>query len=100
MGAALGGSTRIDFVLEGEDTVSPKPRLVGKVLGIGTYRRSSATIDLLSAEVADTPDKIASTLRVVSTYTGSIGLAVIPPNSHCRNITRAAESRLLPNTLE
>ena len=57
-------------------------------------------LDLLSAVVADTPDKIASTLCVVSMYSGSIGLAVIPPNSHCRNITRAAESRFLPDTLE
>lgn len=44
MGAALGGSTRIDFVLEGEDTVSPKPRLVGKVMGIGTFGASLTTI--------------------------------------------------------
>jgi acetoin utilization protein AcuB len=70
MGASQGGSTRIDFVLEGEEHgFVEATRLVaregGEVLGVGTYREKVGEnpvcyLRLLSGN----PEKIAKALRV------------------------------------
>jgi acetoin utilization protein AcuB len=69
MGASQGGSTRIDFVLEGEEHgFVEATRLVaregGQVLGVGTYREKLGEnpvcyLRLLSGD----PDNIAKALR-------------------------------------
>lgn len=69
MGASQGGSTRIDFVLEGEEHgFVEATRLVardgGQVLGVGTYREKLGEnpvcyLRLLSGD----PDNIAKSLR-------------------------------------
>lgn len=69
MGASQGGSTRIDFVLEGEEHgFVEATRLVaregGQVLGVGTYREKLGEnpvcyLRLLSGD----PDNIATALR-------------------------------------
>jgi acetoin utilization protein AcuB len=69
MGASQGGSTRIDFVLEGEEHgLIEASRIVareaGEVLGVGTYRDKLGEdavcyLRLLSGN----PEKIASALR-------------------------------------
>jgi hypothetical protein len=69
MGASHGGSTRIDFVLEGEEHgFVEATRLIaregGEVLGVGTYREKLGEnpvcyLRLLSGN----PDKIAKALR-------------------------------------
>jgi acetoin utilization protein AcuB len=69
MGASHGGSTRIDFVLEGEEHgLTEASRIVardgGEILGIGTYRYrlGDNPICYLRLVAAD-PDKIANALR-------------------------------------
>jgi acetoin utilization protein AcuB len=69
MGASKGGSTRIDFVLEGEEHgIVEASRVIaregGQVLGIGTYReklgdRSICYLRLIAGDA----DKIARALR-------------------------------------
>src|SRR5690606_23761704 len=70
MGASRGGSTRIDFVLEGEEHgLTEASRIVaregGEILGIGTYRHrlGDNPVCYLRLVAAD-PDKIADALRM------------------------------------
>jgi acetoin utilization protein AcuB len=69
MGAAKGGSTRIDFILEGEEhglveASRAVAREGGEILGIGTYRGTAGAnpICYLRVAAAD-PDGIAKSLR-------------------------------------
>jgi acetoin utilization protein AcuB len=70
MGASHGGSTRIDFVLEGEEHgLTEASRIVardgGEVLGVGTYRHKLADNPICYLRlVAANADKIAEALRV------------------------------------
>ena len=70
MGAAHGGSTRIDFVLEGEEHgLTEASRIVardgGEILGVGTYRYSLGDNPVCYLRlVAKDPDKIAKALRM------------------------------------
>jgi acetoin utilization protein AcuB len=69
MGASRGGSTRIDFVLEGEEHgFSQATRIVaregGEVLGVGTYREKLRDNPLCYLRLlAGNPDTIAKALR-------------------------------------
>jgi acetoin utilization protein AcuB len=69
MGASVGGSTRIDFVLEGEEhSVTAASRIVsregGEVLGIGTYRENLGENPVCYLRVLSTDaERIAKALR-------------------------------------
>lgn len=69
MGASHGGSTRIDFVLEGEEHgLTEASRIVardgGEILGVGTYRQSFGENPVCYLRlVAADPEKIARALR-------------------------------------
>jgi acetoin utilization protein AcuB len=69
MGASQGGSTRIDFILEGEEHgFVEATRIVaregGEVLGVGTYREKLGEDPVCYLRlISGTPDKIASALR-------------------------------------
>ena len=69
MGASRGGSTRIDFVLEGEEHgFSQATRIVtregGEILGVGTYREKLGDNPLCYLRLlAGNPDTIARALR-------------------------------------
>jgi acetoin utilization protein AcuB len=69
MGASMGGSTRIDFVLEGEQHgLTEASRIVardgGEVMGIGTYRHKLGDNPVCYLRlIAGNPDKIANALR-------------------------------------
>jgi acetoin utilization protein AcuB len=69
MGATHGGSTRIDFVLEGEEHgLTEASRIVardgGEILGIGTYRHKLGDNPVCYLRlVAGNADKIADALR-------------------------------------
>lgn len=70
MGAANGGSTRIDFVLEGEEHgFTEASRIVaregGEILGVGTYRDKLGDNPVCYLRLAaNTPDQVAKALRV------------------------------------
>jgi acetoin utilization protein AcuB len=70
MGASRGGSTRIDFILEGEEHgLIEATRLVaregGEVLGIGIYRDKFGDNPICYLRlVSGNPDKIAKALRM------------------------------------
>jgi acetoin utilization protein AcuB len=69
MGASHGGSTRIDFVLEGEEHgFNQATRIVaregGEILGVGTYRENLGDNPLCYLRLlAGNPDTIAKALR-------------------------------------
>jgi acetoin utilization protein AcuB len=69
MGASKGGSTRIDFVLEGEEHgLVEASRIVaregGDILGIGTYRDKLGENPICYLRIVNgNPDKIAKALR-------------------------------------
>jgi acetoin utilization protein AcuB len=69
MGASQGGSTRIDFVLQGEEHgLVEATRIVaregGDVLGVGTYREKLGEDPVCYLRLlAPKPDKIAAALR-------------------------------------
>jgi len=69
MGASHGGSTRIDFVLEGEEHgFVEATRLVaregGEVLGVGTYREKLGENPVCYLRLlAGNPEKVANSLR-------------------------------------
>ena len=69
MGASQGGSTRIDFILEGEEHgFVEATRIVaregGEVLGVGTYREKLGEDPVCYLRlISGTPEKIASALR-------------------------------------
>lgn len=69
MGASRGGSTRIDFVLEGDERdFNEATRVIaregGEVLGVGTYREQLGDNPVCYLRlVAGNPDIIASALR-------------------------------------
>jgi acetoin utilization protein AcuB len=69
MGASHGGSSRIDFVLEGEEHGFVEvTRLIaregGEVLGVGTYREKLGDNPICYLRlVGGTPDHIAEALR-------------------------------------
>jgi len=69
MGASKGGSTRIDFVLEGEEHgLVEASRIVardgGKILGVGTYRDKLGENPICYLRILDgNADKIAKALR-------------------------------------
>lgn len=69
MGASRGGSTRIDFVLEGEEHgLTEASRIVardgGEILGVGTYRYKLGDNPICYLRlVAGNADKIANALR-------------------------------------
>jgi acetoin utilization protein AcuB len=69
MGASQGGSTRIDFVLEGEEHgLVEATRIVaregGDVLGVGTYRETLNDYPVCYLRLfAPKPDKVAAALR-------------------------------------
>jgi acetoin utilization protein AcuB len=69
MGAAAEGSTRIDFILEGEEHgLTEASRIVnregGEILGVGTYREKVADNPVCYLRlVSGNPDKIARALR-------------------------------------
>ena len=69
MGASHGGSTRIDFVLEGEEHgFVEATRLVaregGEVLGVGTYREKLGENPVCYLRLlAGNPEKVANALR-------------------------------------
>jgi acetoin utilization protein AcuB len=69
MGASHGGSTRIDFVLEGEEHgLVEASRIVardgGQILGIGTYRDKLGENPICYLRIVEgNPDKIAKALR-------------------------------------
>ena len=70
MGAARGGSTRIDFVLEGEEHgLTEASRIIaregGEVLGVGTYREKLSENPICYLRlISGNADKIARALRV------------------------------------
>lgn len=70
MGASHGGSTRIDFVLEGEEHgLTEASRLVaregGEILGVGTYREKFGDNPVCYLRLAaKNPDQVAKALRV------------------------------------
>lgn len=70
MGASKGGSTRIDFILEGEEHgMIEATRLVaregGEVLGIGIYRDKLGENPICYLRlISGNPDKIAKALRM------------------------------------
>lgn len=70
MGAARGGSTRIDFVLEGEEHgLTEASRIIaregGEVLGVGTYREKLGENPICYLRlISGNADKIARALRV------------------------------------
>jgi acetoin utilization protein AcuB len=70
MGASHGGSTRIDFVLEGEEHgLTEASRIVardgGEILGVGTYRDKLGDNPICYLRLmARNPDKIADALRM------------------------------------
>ena len=70
MGASQGGSTRIDFVLEGEEHgFTEATRLVaregGEVLGVGTYREKLGENPVCYLRLlTGNPEQIAKALRV------------------------------------
>jgi acetoin utilization protein AcuB len=69
MGATHGGSTRIDFVLEGEEHgLTEASRIVARdgaeILGIGTYRHKLGDNPICYLRVVtDNPEKLAGALR-------------------------------------
>jgi len=69
MGASKGGSTRIDFVLEGEEHgLFEASRLVaregGEILGVGTYREKMDESPICYLRlIGGNPDAIVKTLR-------------------------------------
>jgi acetoin utilization protein AcuB len=69
MGASRGGSTRIDFVLEGEEHgLTQASRIVardgGEILGVGTYRHNLGDNPVCYLRLmAGNVDKIANALR-------------------------------------
>ena len=69
MGASKGGSTRIDFILEGEEHGFIEASRViaregGEVLGIGTYREKLGDRPICYLRlIAGNADKIAKALR-------------------------------------
>lgn len=69
MGASQGGSTRIDFILEGEEHgFVEATRIVaregGEVLGVGTYREKLGEDPVCYLRlISGTPEKIARQLR-------------------------------------
>jgi acetoin utilization protein AcuB len=69
MGASRGGSTRIDFVLEGEEHgLTEASRIVardgGEILGVGTYRHKLGDNPICYLRLmAGNADKIANALR-------------------------------------
>jgi acetoin utilization protein AcuB len=69
MGASQGGSTRIDFILEGEEHgFVEATRIVaregGEVLGVGTYREKLGEDPVCYLRlISGTPEKIAKALR-------------------------------------
>ena len=69
MGASHGGSTRIDFILEGEEHgFNEATRIVaregGEILGVGTYRENLGDNPLCYLRLlAGNPDTIAKALR-------------------------------------
>lgn len=69
MGASRGGSTRIDFVLEGEEHgLTEASRIVardgGEILGVGTYRHKFGDNPICYLRLmAGNGDKIANALR-------------------------------------
>ena len=69
MGASHGGSTRIDFILEGEEHgFNEATRIVaregGEILGVGTYRENLSDNPLCYLRLlAGNPDTIAKALR-------------------------------------
>jgi len=69
MGASKGSSTRIDFILEGEEHgIVEASRIVardgGKILGIGTYRDKPGENPICYLRIIDgSADKIAKALR-------------------------------------
>jgi acetoin utilization protein AcuB len=69
MGASHGGSTRIDFVLEGEEHgFVEATRLIaregGEVLGVGTYREKLGESPVCYLRLlSGNPENIAKTLR-------------------------------------
>jgi len=69
MGASRGGSTRIDFVLEGEEHgLTEASRIVardgGEILGVGTYRHKLGDNPICYLRlIAGNADKIANALR-------------------------------------
>src|SRR5262245_7088927 len=69
MGASQGGSTRIDFILEGEEHgFVEATRLVaregGEVLGVGTYREKLGEAPVCYLRlISGTPEKIVRALR-------------------------------------
>lgn len=69
MGASQGGSTRIDFILEGEEHgFVEATRIVaregGEVLGVGTYREKLGEDPVCYLRlISGTPEKIARALR-------------------------------------
>jgi len=70
MGASRGGSTRIDFVLEGEEHgLTEASRIIaregGEVLGVGTYREKLSENPICYLRlISGNADKIARALRV------------------------------------
>jgi acetoin utilization protein AcuB len=70
MGAARGGSTRIDFVLEGEEHgLTEASRIIarggGAVLGVGTHREKLGENPICYLRlISGNADKIARALRV------------------------------------
>jgi hypothetical protein len=68
MGASQGGSTRIDFILEGEEHgFVEATRIVaregGEVLGVGTYREKLGEDPVCYLRlISGTPEKIAGAL--------------------------------------
>ena len=70
MGASRGGSTRIDFVLEGEEHgLTEATRIIaregGEVLGVGTYREKLGENPICYLRlISGNADKIARALRV------------------------------------
>lgn len=70
MGASRGGSTRIDFVLEGEEHgLTEASRIIaregGEVLGVGTYREKLGENPICYLRlISGNADKIARALRV------------------------------------
>jgi acetoin utilization protein AcuB len=69
MGASRGGSTRIDFVLEGEEHgLTEASRIVardgGEILGVGTYRHKLGDNPICYLRLmVGNADKIANALR-------------------------------------
>jgi acetoin utilization protein AcuB len=69
MGAAQGGSTRIDFVLEGDErSFAEATRIIARegaeVLGVGTYREKLGDNPVCYLRLlSGVPDKIAKALR-------------------------------------